>query len=247
MLLDNMYRSYEYYTHSRFRYLGTSPSGYLYCSHPALAETENYERLRNSTIYKVHDWETPYTNKDPCIPPECIAKEDNWTCAKPNEFNEMRFNSDSYRGLFILFRHRSLQVTENVTLLPIDLSHWQTTFEQSKCVKIQITAFHHYCFCMGANKSEWFCKRSVRPQKMFGDFSKWIRGNEALNATISPESTRTSLNLSTTIVYGELNEEDDWVDDAWRWHVIEEGKNSADSLPLTYYLFIICAYGSHIL
>ncbi|KAI1703516.1 hypothetical protein DdX_14849 [Ditylenchus destructor] len=172
IFLNNMYRSYEYYTHSICRPYGT-PDGFLFCSNIASTETNYYDKFTKSTVYKVDHWPgTNHISTIPCYAPECLSKHDDWTCAEPNLSNEVGFNSNTYWGLFILFRYR--QFTENVTLLPVNLAHWAVTFEQDRCVKIQTSAFHHYCFCMGTNKSEWLCRTSQRPQQTFGNLSKWI-------------------------------------------------------------------------
>ncbi|KAI1696460.1 hypothetical protein Ddc_20423 [Ditylenchus destructor] len=174
--------------------------------------------------------------ESPCNPPECISKYNDWTCAKPNESYEKRFNSNPYQALVIQFRDRQLKVTENATLLPVDLGHWENTFEQSKCVRIRMSAFHEYCFCMGTNKSERFCKLLEEPQRILADSTKLINKNDSITLKI-PEKPKTS----TTSLYEESNQEEELVDDAWRWHMIEKtnGKGSVYTPTLPYYLFIV--------
>ncbi|KAI1695294.1 hypothetical protein DdX_19658 [Ditylenchus destructor] len=218
VLLSNIYSMYEYYTHFHISPSHSQSDGFLLCNQATATNNIASNDFISSAEFEIKIWSSSYS----------------WMCSTPEE---MRYFYNSSQSLYLNFRYKYIKLTERIALFPADLSHWEGTFEDNKCIKIQPSAFHEYCLCMGRNKSERFCKSTASILQKHDEFR-----NKTDNDQSSSSYSLTSLSTATTIQNILSDDDDDErPDDGWRWQAIQNNykENIAWTPPPNFTLLMI--------
>ncbi|KAI1695273.1 hypothetical protein DdX_19668 [Ditylenchus destructor] len=248
-MFNNVYALYEYYTH--FHYHKYIPSaGFMFCNKAYVFGSSVNAEIINTTLFEIAMWPTPNNQSIKPLTNQLQFVIGDLTCTT---LDDMEYYSEPLHSLLLHFYYKHKNVTQITPLLPIDSEHWIATFVQNKCIKVQMSVFHHYCFCMGTNKSERFCKKSKNFQPIsFGNLGKLddpISSNTVTPTSNSTESPRkitvsetTLLNSTVADVYKDTSEEEEWIEDdiiiqLIKWRVPESMYNAL--LSSFFYLGIL--------